>query len=187
MHQSVHSTDRTNDFPRQCRFADSYWTPCYSSMRNAPRSANFFRFSSVRKCHKQIYQGVNLWWLCERKIAGRESSRKSFAKEPQTCAAKAARKQFYRLTSWSVFEHCSSGFNVCSGLVCFSAQSHSGIMWKTVLTPVAVPVGCPKYLSPSSPKHCRCHQVSLCASICQIVLDMHGRWPWLWGRQRILN
>ena len=38
---------------------------------------------------RQIYQGVNLWCLRERKIAGRESSRKSFAKEPQkTCAAK---------------------------------------------------------------------------------------------------
>ena len=33
--------------------------------------------SSLQTCLKQIYQGVNLWCLRERKIAGRESSRKS--------------------------------------------------------------------------------------------------------------
>ena len=31
--------------------------------------------SSLQTCLKQIYQGVNLWCLRERKIAGRESSR----------------------------------------------------------------------------------------------------------------
>ena len=47
------------------------------------------QLSCVQKCLKQISQGVNLWCLRERKMAGRESSRKSFPKECQkTCAAK---------------------------------------------------------------------------------------------------
>ena len=53
----------------------------------------YIHMSSVQKCFKHIYQGVNLWCLCKRKIGGHESSRKSFAKEPQkTYAAKAPRK-----------------------------------------------------------------------------------------------
>jgi hypothetical protein len=52
-----------------------------------------FYLSSVQTCLKQIYQGVNLWCLREKKITWRENSRKSFAKEPQKiCAAKAPRK-----------------------------------------------------------------------------------------------
>ena len=95
-----------------------------------------FYLSSVQTCLKQIYQGVDLWCLREKKIAWRENSRKSFTKEPRKICAtkppqkytphitvlresaakvnnnkdvptKAARKQFFRLTNWSsVFEHC---------------------------------------------------------------------------------